>query len=101
MVGTNCTKLYEYLALGLPVIGTRVGEFPDWIEGHHVGLLIDPDLNTEQLTAQMQQLAERPQLFAQFSRNAATLMASDEMTWEHEWSRIEQTGIVDRSQKAA
>ena len=101
MVGTNCTKLYEYLALGLPVIGTRVGEFPDWIEGHHVGLLIDADLNTEQLTAQMQQLADNPQLFAQFSRNAAALMASDEMTWEHQWSRIEQTGIVDRSPKAA
>lgn len=101
MVGTNCTKLYEYLALGLPVIGTRVGEFPDWIEGHNVGLLIDADLNTTQLAAQMQHLAENPRLYTELSRNAATLMASDEMTWEHQWNRIEQTGIVDHSPKAA
>ncbi|MFM7056193.1 MAG: glycosyltransferase family 4 protein [Planctomycetota bacterium] len=101
MVGTNCTKLYEYLALGMPVIGTRVGEFPDWIEGRHVGLLIDADLNTAQLSEQMQRLAADAALFAQLSANASELMASDEMTWEHQWKRIKQTGIVDRLVKVA
>ncbi len=101
MVGTNCTKLYEYLALGMPVIGTQVGEFPDWIDGRQVGLLIDSDLNPQQLAVQMQKLAEDDTLFDRFSRNAAALMASDEMTWEYEWSRIDQTGIVDRGWKAA
>ncbi|MEY3175523.1 MAG: hypothetical protein RLZZ436_3437 [Planctomycetota bacterium] len=101
MVGTNCTKLYEYLALGMPVIGTRVGEFPDWIEGRQVGLLIDGDLNTRQLANQMQTLAEDTAMFARFSQNAVELMARDEMTWEHEWSRIESTGILDCDRKAA
>jgi glycosyltransferase involved in cell wall biosynthesis len=101
MVGTNCTKLYEYLALGMPVIGTRVGEFPDWIEGRRVGLLIDADLNTRQLAAQMQRMAADTELFNQFSDNASELMAGDEMTWEHEWRRIEQTGIVDDAKKSA
>lgn len=101
LVGTNCTKLYEYLALGMPVIGTRVGEFPDWIDGRQVGLLIDGDLNPAQLAIQMQKLAEDDSLFERFSRNAAQLMSSDEMTWEYEWNRIDQTGIIDRRSKAA
>lgn len=96
LVGTNCTKLFEYLALGMPVIGTRVGEFPQWIEGQEVGLLIDGDLNSRQLATQMQNLAEDTALFHKFSRNAIALMSSDEMTWEHEWSRIYDTGIIGR-----
>ena len=96
LVGTNCTKLFEYLALGMPVIGTRVGEFPQWIEGRKVGLLIGGDLNSQQLAIQMQKLSEDTALFDQFSRNASALMSSDEMTWEHEWSRIKQTGIISR-----
>ena len=96
LVGTNCTKLFEYLALGMPVIGTRVGEFPEWIDGREVGLLIGGDLNLQHLAIQMQKLSEDTALFDQFSRNATALMSSDEMTWEHEWSRIHQTGIVSR-----
>lgn len=96
LVGTNCTKLFEYLALGMPVIGTRVGEFPEWIDGRRVGLLIDDDLNTKQLAKQMQKLSEDTKFFDECSRNAAALMASDEMTWEYEWSRIAQTGIISR-----
>ena len=101
LVGTNCTKLYEYLALGMPVIGTRVGEFPDWIDGRQVGLLIESDLNPQHLAAQMQKLAEDDAMFDRFSQNASALMASDEMTWEYEWSRIDQTGIISPRSKAA
>ncbi len=101
LVGTNCTKLYEYLALGMPVIGTRVGEFPDWIDGRQVGLLVDGNLNPQQLATQMQKLAEDDIMFDRFSQNASELMASDEMTWEYEWSRIDQTGIINRGRNAA
>ena len=96
LVGTNCTKLFEYLALGMPVIATRLGEFSQWIDGRSVGLLISGELNSQQLARQMQKLSEDTALFDQFSRNASALMSSDEMTWEHEWSRIEQTGIIHR-----
>lgn len=94
LVGTNCTKLFEYLALGIPVIGTRVGEFPAWIEGKDVGLLIDNDLNAHQLTTQMQTMLSDEPLFRRFSDNAMALMSSDEMTWEYEWHRICQSGVV-------
>ena len=101
LVGTNCTKLYEYLALGMPVIATRVGEFPQFIDSHQIGLLIDGDLNRRQLTAAMQTLLEDRELFARMSKNARTLMHQDEMTWEHEWNRIDQAGVIDRRRKAA
>jgi len=96
LYGTNCTKLWEYLALGMPLIATRIGEFPQIVEGQQLGLLIDGDLNLQQLAAQMQRLVEDSHLFDQFARNASALMSSDEMTWEHEWSRIHDTGIINR-----
>ena len=101
LYGTNFTKLFEYLALGMPVIGTRVGEIPKWIEGRQVGLLIDGDLNPRQLATQMQKLSDDNVLFNQFSHNASELMSHDEMTWEHEWNRIKGTGIIDHGVKAA
>ena len=101
LVGTNCTKLYEYLALGMPVIATRVGEFPQFVGGSQLGLLIDGDLNPHQLVAAMQSLVEDASLFAEFSRNAASLMSREDMTWEHEWTRIGQTGVLNSHRNAA
>ncbi len=101
LVGTNCRKFYEYLALGMPLIATRVGEFPQFVGEHGVGLLIDGDLNVGQLIVQMQRLSEDQSLFEQYARNALDLMSRDEMTWEHEWSRIEQTGIITCERRAA
>ena len=100
LVGTNCTKLFEYLALGLPVIATRVGEFPQIVGGHQVGLLIDGELRPQELATQMSSMIDDEEGFACFSRNALRLMSRDEMTWEHEWSRIGATGLFDGLRKA-
>lgn len=100
LVGTNCTKLYEYLALGMPVIATCVGEFPEFIRSSEVGLLIDGDLNTDQLNQAMQELLANPLLFQCFSVNAKTLMNHDDMTWEHQWKRVEQTGVLSAKRAA-
>jgi len=100
LVGTNCTKLYEYLALGMPVIATRVGEFPDFISANQLGLLIDGDLSVTQLSHAMQRLIEDQNLFESCSLNARQLMSRDEMTWEHQWDRIEQTGFVPHRKAA-
>ncbi len=101
LVGTNCTKLYEYLALGMPVIATRVGEFPQFVGSHQVGLLIDGDLNRRQLTEAMLALLDDRGMFSRMAQNARTLMSKDEMTWEYEWSRIDQTGVINRIRRAA
>jgi glycosyltransferase involved in cell wall biosynthesis len=94
LVGTNCTKLYEYFALGMPVIATTVGEFPDQISRNEVGLLIDVDLNVQSLVTAMTKLLINRDTVEQMSRNATVLMQRDEMTWEYEWSKVTCTGIL-------
>ncbi len=96
LVGTNCTKLYEYFALGMPVIATNVGEFPDQISQNHVGLIIENDLNVQSLVSAMTHLLMNRDAVEQMSRNATTMMQRDEMTWEHEWSKVTRTGILHR-----
>jgi glycosyltransferase involved in cell wall biosynthesis len=101
LVGTNCTKLYEYLALGMPVIATRVGEFPEFIEKHRIGLLIGSDMIATELAGMMTRLLEDRALFDAMSQNAMALMSRREMTWENEWQKVEQSGIFDTAQRAA
>jgi glycosyltransferase involved in cell wall biosynthesis len=101
LVGTNCTKLFEYLALGMPVIATRVGEFPQTINSNHVGLLVDGELNSIELSQAMQRLVQNKSLYAEMARNAETLMQSPSMTWEHEWDKVCQSGVINSERRAA
>lgn len=100
LVGTNCTKLYEYLALGMPVIATRIGEFESFVNNNHVGLLIDGLLNEQELAAAMTSLREDSRLYEQMSKNAGDLMQRDDMTWEHEWQKIETCGVFRSLRRA-
>jgi glycosyltransferase involved in cell wall biosynthesis len=101
LVGTNCTKLYEYLALGMPVIATRVGEFPQFILEHNVGLIVDGEMRPAELVVAMQTLLGEEAVYFQMSQNAKTLMNRDDMTWESEWKKVEQSGVFDVLQRAA
>ncbi len=94
LVGTNCTKLYEYLALGMPVIATTVGEFPEQISGAGVGLLIADDLNVPDLVGAMTHLLQNPAAYERMSENARSLMDREEMTWEHEWGKVLATDVL-------
>ncbi len=100
-VGTNCTKLYEYLALGMPVIATRVGEFPDFIQSNEIGLLIDGEMRAEELADAMRLLIANDDLFAGMSQNAIALMSRDEMTWEHEWRKVTNSRAFEFDRRAA
>ena len=96
LVGTNCTKLYEYLALGMPVIATTVGEFPEQISRAGVGLLIADDLNVPDLVAAMTQMLQDTAAYDRMSENARLLMDREEMTWEHEWRKVVTTGVLSK-----
>ncbi|MBL8810335.1 MAG: glycosyltransferase family 4 protein [Planctomycetaceae bacterium] len=100
LVGTNCTKLYEYLALGMPVIATRVGEFESFVTTNQIGLLIDGHMDPVELSKAMTQLVSDPSLCAHFSQQASDLMRRDEMTWENEWQKIETSGHLAKSRAA-
>ncbi len=94
LIGTNSRKLYEYLAQGMPVISTRVGELPQFIEKHKVGLLIESQISVDELSSSMKQFADSESLWNEFSGNARHLMTRPEMTWEHEWQKVVDSGFV-------
>ena len=101
LVGTNCTKLYEYLALGMPVIATRIGEFESFISNNQVGLLVDGLYNEHQLATAMAKMLDNPGLYEEMSNNASILMQHDDMTWEHEWQKIESCKVFRSLRRAA
>lgn len=101
LVGTNCTKLYEYLALGMPVIATRVGEFPQFVSEHNVGLLVNGEMRPAELVEAMQTLLRNEADYYRMAQNARNLMNREEMTWESEWRKVEQSGVFDVLRRAA
>jgi len=101
LIGTNSRKLYEYLALGMPVISTTVGELPQFLTEHRVGLLIDAAIDVQELTGAMQQLAESKTRWRELSENARRLMLMPEMTWEHEWGKVVNSGVLNELRRAA
>jgi glycosyltransferase involved in cell wall biosynthesis len=100
LVGTNCTKLYEYLALGMPVIATRIGEFESFVDQNQVGVLVDSVFDEQQISEAMMKMLDDAIHYTRMSNNARRLMQREDMTWEHEWRKIE-TSIVLRSLRRA
>lgn len=88
LVGSNCTKLWEYLALGMPVIVSDVGELPDAVRQHSAGLVISAALRTADLANAMTQLLNDPPAVAAMAERAAALMHNPQMTWEAEWQKV-------------
>ena len=101
LVGTNCTKLYEYLALGMPVIATRIGEFESFVDHNQVGLLVDSVFNEQQLSEAMTRMLNDTNLYEQMSNNARQLMQHEDMTWEYEWQKIEACDVLRSLRRAA
>ena len=101
LVGTNCTKLYEYLALGMPVIATRIGEFESFVDQNQVGLLVDSVFNEQQLSGAMMKMLDDAIHYTQMSNNAHSLMQREDMTWEHEWRKIETCDVLRSLRRAA
>lgn len=101
LVGTNCTKLYEYLALGMPVIATRIGEFELFVEDNQVGFLVDSVFNEQQLATAMTRMLDDANLYEQMSNNAGLMMQREDMTWEHEWRKVEACHVLKSLRRAA
>jgi glycosyltransferase involved in cell wall biosynthesis len=101
LVGTNCTKLYEYLALGMPVIATRIGEFESFVDHNQVGLLVDSVFDEQQLSEAMMKMLDDAIHYARMSNNAHRLMQREDMTWEHEWRKIETCNVLRSLRRAA
>jgi glycosyltransferase involved in cell wall biosynthesis len=79
--------LLEFLRLGIPVVGTRVGGIPDAVpEG--AGVLLDGDVNSRGLAEVIGKLCTDKQTYAALSRGA--LRARAWTTWERAASEFSQ-----------
>ncbi len=78
-------KVYEYLAAGLPVIASRVGQIPDVVEDGMTGLLVEPG-SVAALTTALTSLADAPVARTRMARAARETAVS-----RHAW-----TGVLDR-----
>ncbi len=78
-------KIYEYLAAGLPVVASRVGQVPDIVRDGATGLLVAPS-EPAALAAALDALAADPALRARLGTAARR-----EAETRHSW-----TGVVDR-----
>ncbi|ROS25021.1 glycosyltransferase involved in cell wall biosynthesis [Rathayibacter sp. PhB127] len=88
-------KVYEYLAAGLPVIATAVGQIPAILRHGVTGLVVEPG-RPEALAAAVADLAADPA-----RRRAMGAAARADAVTEHDWSRVLERILaavpVDRS----
>lgn len=83
-------KVYEYLAAGLPVVASRVGELAGVIRSEDNGLLVPPG-DASALAAALERLRQNPALRQRLGR-----AARDSALREHTWDvRVRQ--ILDRA----
>ncbi len=94
LAGTNVTKLYEYLAAGMPVIVSNVGEIGAFVEAAQVGLTVGEMLPTDEVKSAMSNMLLDEAAFDLRSERARTLMLRDDMTWEREWTKVAETRIL-------
>lgn len=75
-------KLYEYLAAGLPVIASAVGQIPTALTSEQTGLLIPPG-DVAALTSALRRLADEPNLRHRLAHAARTTAVE-----HHSWQRV-------------
>nr|WP_196837237.1 glycosyltransferase [Zhihengliuella flava] len=75
-------KIYEYLAAGLPVVGSRVGQVPNIVDDGVTGTLVPPS-DADALAEALDALAADPVRRAAMGRAGRARAVA-----EHDWSRV-------------
>jgi glycosyltransferase involved in cell wall biosynthesis len=87
-------KIFEYMAAGLPVIASGVGQIPELIEHGQTGLLCPPG-DHEGLASILESLRADPRQRVQIGRRARA-KAVQEHTWDGVVTRtLQLSGLVD------
>lgn len=72
-------KILEYMAAGLPIVASRLGDIPDIVRHNVEGLLVEPS-SPQALVDAWERLAQAPRTALRLSRQAAQ-RAADQFTW--------------------
>ncbi|MGH7600265.1 MAG: glycosyltransferase family 4 protein [bacterium] len=79
-------KIFEYMAMGKPVVAGRIGQVEEVITDGETGLLFEPG-NIGQLTAALAKLVEDSQLCRRLGEEAKTWVLR-ERTWENNAQQV-------------
>jgi glycosyltransferase involved in cell wall biosynthesis len=80
------TKLFEYMAAGLPVIASNFPLWKEIVEGNNCGLTVDP-LKPAEIARAVEYLVEHPPEARKMGRNGRKA-ASEKYNWENESQKL-------------
>ncbi|MDJ1114265.1 glycosyltransferase family 4 protein [Microbacterium dauci] len=84
-------KVYEYLAAGLPVVASRIGQIPAIVADGRSGLLVEPG-SAADLARALARLADDPALRERLGAEART-----DAVAHHDWSQVLERILADTS----
>ncbi|MET2985800.1 glycosyltransferase family 4 protein [Aureibaculum conchae] len=79
-------KIFEYMAFGLPIIGSNFGHINNYIEGDNCGVTVNPD-NPNEIAEAMVNLLTNKQKYNEFSENGRKVTLQ-KYKWELELNRL-------------
>ncbi len=74
-------KVFEYMACGLPIVASRIGDIPNYLHDRRSGLLVSPGDDVAMTTA-IHELRKDP-VCADLLGNQAATAVSERHTWGH------------------
>jgi len=80
------TKLFEYMAVGLPVIASNFPLYKELIEGNNCGLTVDP-LNPREIAQAVEYLIEHPDEARKMGENGRKAVVV-KYNWETESKKL-------------
>jgi len=88
-VSTNCHKLFEYLAAGVPVVATDVGDLARIVGELDGGWVINPGYTPSELASLFASILSLPGEIRRRGAAASAAMDAQDLSWEHEWAGLE------------
>lgn len=79
-------KIFEYMAFGLPVIGSNFGHIADLISKESCGIAVDPE-NPAEAAEAIESLLQKDQLYRAMS-NSGIVAAREKYNWQKERVRL-------------
>ncbi len=80
------TKVYEYMAMGIPVVFTRNRFNGSMIEAYRFGICVDPG-NTEEFAAALRELLDHPETAREYGENGRRAV-KEHFSWEQEEQKL-------------
>ncbi len=85
-------KIFEYMNMGLPIVGSNFGHISEIIQKHHCGIVVDPE-SPDEIAAALVKLLSEDEVYRQLSQNGRQA-AEKHFKWELMEKKL--TGIYQK-----